>query len=480
MHTTHIQDPLTGDVDHRSTPTRRLRRRVAVVGLAVAMIATLTACDPGVWPVTKANLNAADAAGAWIAADYQANGSGYTAGDLADVVLSLASLNSQRDVAEAALNDLAVKAPAYVNPGGGSVVNAGGTAKVMLAVQALRHDPNDFAGLDLEAMLRSTLVTSGTDEGRLGTSTGFTQALGILALSRTPGRSPASSGAWLAARQCPDGGFSSGSCTFESPDATGLALSALVFVSPTTHATAITAARDYLLGRQLSDGGWGAGNSDTVSNANSTGFAAQGLRSVGYATEAEQGATFIRSLQYDASSGAKAGAIRWRAGTDGNLKMATIQGVLAFGAGSYAEVFFPKIIGDACVGDAGVTEVVDLASFDNTIRISCAQGPQESGWAVLVNSGFDVGSVPGLEGSAVCTINSFPTAGYPTCWQEGFWSYWLWNDNTSAWEFSNEGAANRVPELGSVEGWRYEPDLYNHFAVAPGIGDPRLPVVVPE
>ncbi len=450
---------------------RLLRRRIGAAVLAVGVVAVLAACQPEPSLSTlPANQNAADAAAAWIAADYESNGSGYTGGMLADTVLGLAALGDQRPVAESALEALEAVTPGYVNPSG--YFNSGAGAKVMLAVQAMRGDVNDFAGLDLEAMLRDSMATSGTNAGRLGTASGFTQPLGILALSRTPGRAPAAAGEWLAAQQCPDGGFSSGSCMFESPDATGLALTALAgSVDFDGRGQAIVGAYGYLVDRQLADGGWGASNSDTVSNANSTGLAAQGMR-VWAPEKADEAATFIRSLQYPTGSGDKTGAIRWMAGTDGAVQFATTQGVLAFGSTTYAKVVFAEVVGEACEGADGVTVVVDLALFDGTIRQQCAEGPQATGWTALENAGFVVGSVPGFEGAAICTIDDFPSGGYPECWYNGFWSYWHAIDNDGKWTFSDQGAAMRTPPEGSVEGWRYEPDLYNHIAVEPGIPAP--------
>lgn len=180
----------------------------------------------------------------------------------------------------------------------------------------------------------------------------------------------------------------------------------------------------------------------------------------------------MKSLQYPADAGDKAGAIRWRATTDSSLQLATTQAVLAFGSTSYSSVVFAKVLGEACVGDEGVTVVVDFAAFDGTIRQRCAEGEQETGWTALENAGFSIGSVPGFEGGAICTIDNKPSTGYPTCWYEGFWSYFHSEGNDGKWEFSNYGAANRTPPLGSVEGWRYEPDLYNHMSSAPGIPAP--------
>jgi hypothetical protein len=59
--------------------------------------------------------------------------------------------------------------------------------------------------------------------------------------------------------------------------------------------------------------------------------------------------------------------------------------------------------------------------------------------------------------------------GYPECWWTGFWSYWHDETRSGAWTYSDRGAANRTPPPGSIDGWRYEPDLVNHQADPPGI-----------
>ena len=77
----------------------------------------LAACEP-VWPVQVADLNNADAAASWQVADFTANGSTYSAGQLTDLVLGLAATTDDRATAQAALAELAPLTPAYTDPGG--------------------------------------------------------------------------------------------------------------------------------------------------------------------------------------------------------------------------------------------------------------------------------------------------------------------------------------------------------------------------
>jgi hypothetical protein len=428
-------------------------------------VLALAACEP-VWPVKVADLNNADAAASWQVADFTANGSTYSAGQLTDLVFGLAATTDDRATAQAALVELAPLTGAYADPGG--VANAGAAGKVMLAVQSLRGDPTSFGGLNLETLIRGTLAGSGANAGQFGTSYPFTQALAMLALARTSSGIPASSATWLATQQCPDGGFGYGDCSYEDVDSTATAAQALAAAGG--QQAALTSAVNFILANQNGDRGFGTGG---ASNANSTGLAVQALRKVGDTTQANNGAAYIAGIQYTSSAGTKAGAIPWESGNDGfSLQSSSSQGVLAFGAGPLDELTFAKIVGSPCSGTSGVTEVVDLTRFDNTIRVACATGAQASGWTALTNAGFKLTSVPGFEGQSVCTINTYPTDGYPDCWNTGFWGYFTNTTNTGTWSYASSGPAGRVPPLGSVEGWSYNPDWSAYHGAPPGIPAP--------
>jgi hypothetical protein len=123
-----------------------------------------------------------------------------------------------------------------------------------------------------------------------------------------------------------------------------------------------------------------------------------------------------------------------------------------------------------CVGDTGVTVVVDATKAGGGISVRCALGPQASGWDALQNSGHAITSVPQYPGTAVCTVDGRPSAGYPTCWETNFWSYHH-APNTragAAWTFSGVGAATYKPAPGSVEGWKYTSTA--NRSDAPGAG----------
>lgn len=460
---------------HPSPRRRGTARRLTLALITVVALLAAAACEP-FHPVLVPYQTTADDAAAWIVADVAANGHAYTPGMQADVVLALAATAGDRQVAEDVLADLEVETTSFVEPGG--IVNPGAAGKVLLAVQAVRFDGNDFAGLDLEALLRGSLIPEGTNAGRFGTASLFNQTIATLALARTPDRAPASAGAWIAAQQCPDGAFSWGPCAFADADHTSMAVQAMAAAGGQKEA--VEAGIAWLVDHQMEDGGFNAGSGD--SNANSTGLAAQALRMGGHHAEADAAGDWVRSIQKSD------GSIPWTAGFDSNLLMATTQGVLAFGAGPFHQVAFAKVVGAPCPeADTGVTVVVDLARYDGTIKVACAPGAPASGWEALEAAGFEVGSVPGYEGSAICTIDDAPTSGYPDCWNAGFWGYFHDEARSDEWAFSNFGAGGRTPPPGSVEGWRYEPDWQNHQAAAPGINplwrqqclSPNLPVISP-
>lgn len=443
----------------RSRPAPRSRRSHALILAVVLATVALAACKP-TWPVRVPFLNNADAAGTWLASDYAANGATYAPGMYADLIFAVAAIDGDRELAHDALDDLEAVAADYVAPGG--FVNPGAIAKVLLAVQTTRANPVGFAGLDLEGSLRASQVTTGGDSGRFGSAGVFNQALAIMALSNTSAKVPAPSATWLASKQCPDGSFSWGPCSFADADHTALAGQALAAAGGND--AAVDAATQWLLDAQQGDGGFGDGGS----NANSSGLAPQLLRLEGHDAEADAAGGWIKTIQYP-DGATDAGAIPWRADAAGSLFLATTQGVLTFGSGPFQHIEVPDVRGEACPDVNGVTVIVDLARFDNTIRVSCAVGPQATGWAALENAGYTVGSVPGFEGSAICTINDQPAAGYPECWNNGFWGYFHDETRSGEWAFSNFGASGRTPPPGSIEGWRYEPDWANHWSQPPKV-----------
>lgn len=327
---------------HRRPQHHVRHRRVALVAVAVAVVLTLAACVPP-YPVRDGyEANAARAA-TWMEGSFSQNPTG--AGGLADLIFGLAAVEGDRAIAESAYAQLAVATPSYVQPTP-TFVNWAGAAKVMIAVKIMGGNVNNFAGLDLEALVRGSLTVGGPDDGRFGTFTNvFGQALAIMALNRTPGSVPASAASWLVSRQCPDGGFSWGACSQADGDYTGIATQAL---AASLQIGARDAGIEWLLVNQRTDGGWHASNSPTISNTNSTGIAVQALQTGSTIREEAEleaamaaAAAYVAGLQY--ADGPDAGAIPWHSGAPGSIFLATTQGVFAWGgAGPHHQITWPE------------------------------------------------------------------------------------------------------------------------------------------
>ncbi|MCC5950954.1 MAG: S-layer homology domain-containing protein, partial [Acidimicrobiia bacterium] len=248
---------------------------------------------------------------------------------------------------------------------------AGPFTKALFTYAAAGRDVHDVDGWDLEAEVRSLVVTDGPWAGRVADqladpgsgdlSNGFSQAYAVLGLERTDAGVPDAVVSFLLAQQCPSGGFrlfyvGDPACVTDTQvdaDGTFLAIGALVGL-PRTPAVA-AALRDavlWTLSRQ--DPGTGAFGGTAVTaaaNANSTGLAGAALSAVGRSADAQAAAAWIRSLQLlDGSAGAAAddiGALGYNPGAlaaalesgigTGDVsardqwRRATTQGVLALG-----------------------------------------------------------------------------------------------------------------------------------------------------
>lgn len=293
----------------------------ALVSLAPALEAragdTPTTTDPGL------------AAIGWIAQQVE-NDPTLGAGSYVDAIFAFAAMGAGGDAADAALAALEANLEGYVAPGG--TLAPGALAKAMLAVQVMGGDPTSFGGRDLEADLRSLIVSGGADDGRFGAGGPVDQALGILALSRTAGGAPAATVTWLARTQCPSGEFSwDASCPgapgSEDPDTTAIAIQALLATGATTEAGAATT---WLLSTQQPGGGL---PSFGTANTNSSGVGGQALRAAGEMAAADAAAAFVLSLAIGCDgAAADVGAIGWAEGIPGFLIFSTPQAVLALGA----------------------------------------------------------------------------------------------------------------------------------------------------
>jgi hypothetical protein len=219
----------------------------------------------------------------------------------------------------------------------------GGTAKATLAAEVRGLDPATFGGVDLPARLRALLTPSGrfSDRSAFGDfSNAFTQALAIVALRRTIGGAPASAVDFAAGTQCTDGGFpldfGVSPCVSDT-DATALTVQALLATGRFTDANE---GLTWLASMQQPNGGLSStGSVATPPNANTTGLAGQAFRAGGRFLAAARARAFLVHLQVGCSgAAADRGAIAFDAtGFDPATALrATPQAVLGLGGPSLA------------------------------------------------------------------------------------------------------------------------------------------------
>ena len=275
-----------------------------------------------------------DASFTWLEAELTANGGTLpspfdpTATDwglTSDVILAL-SLGGRggAPAATTAATALATDIDDYItgNAFGDPGVYAGPVGKSLLVAELQGADANAFGGADLEALSRAAMETTGVQAGRFSDqgslfgnfSNGLGQALNIMGLSYSDDGVPTDALAFLLDQQCPNGSFRLyyddsddatplvRGCTDDAEgdtDATALALSALLAVTPSTDVrAAIDDASAWLLDVQdPTTHGFGGTGLTAAVNTNTTGLAAQALRAAGYTGEADLAAAYVASLE---------------------------------------------------------------------------------------------------------------------------------------------------------------------------------------
>lgn len=243
-------------------------------------------------PTTSTSSPTAESAAAYVVSnltdgDHVKGSFGADLGQTSDVALGLAATSGQAATLAKVLNYLDVHAAAYVHgdPSSGEKVGAnyaGSTGKLALVAKVAGKNPSSFGGFDLISELRGLMDKQGRfrDDSKFGDySNPLGQAFDILALQRgTSEGAPQAAIDYLVTAQCADGGFADafpkvGATCSPSPDATGLALQALV---ATGAACPALKAHAWLNAHQLADGSFG--------NVNSTAYAAIGLMAAGQST----------------------------------------------------------------------------------------------------------------------------------------------------------------------------------------------------
>ncbi|SHJ33949.1 hypothetical protein SAMN05421803_105164 [Nocardiopsis flavescens] len=111
-----------------------------------------------------------------------------------------------------------------------------------------------------------------------------------------------------------------------------------------------------------------------------------------------------------------------------------------------------------CPDGNGVTVVVDFQELGGDTIVRCAVGDQETGHSALKNAGIEITGTNRWGEAFICRIEGRPGPESEPCIDtppaSAYWSYWH-APNGGAWTYSQWGAMNRKPPLGSFEGWSF-------------------------
>ena len=292
-------------------PSLSPRARISAgIALTLAAALALSACAGATAPPTATALPTATSsptaqrAAAYLVSqlkngDHVEGKFGPDLGQTSDVALGLAATTGQDSTLAKVLAYLESHAAGYVHgdPASGEKAGAnyaGSTGKLSLVAQVAGKNPASFGGLDLIGELSALMDSEGRfrDDSKFGDfSNPLGQAFDILALQRAkPDGAPQAAIDYLLTAQCADGGFAeafpkAGAKCSASPDATGLALQALVAAGADCPAAQ---ARSWLNAHQRADGSFGssaaAPSRPAAGNVNSTAYAALGLTTAGEST----------------------------------------------------------------------------------------------------------------------------------------------------------------------------------------------------
>ncbi|CAI9406859.1 prenyltransferase/squalene oxidase repeat-containing protein [Aestuariimicrobium sp. T2.26MG-19.2B] len=257
----------------------------------------------------------------WIAQQWASNPAQFTAGNLEDAILALASSESHSDVVAEMVDTLL---PLAVD----NSYNAGSAGKLALVAAVVGKDPRSFGGVDLIDVTTTSLATDPTAGGSFGL------ALAVLGLTRNNVDVPAAALAEVVSQQGPDGGYGyietwNNNNFVTDPDSTALMISALLTLdgngADPSISTALTKAQAWAKQNTTAPGYW-----DNYSPANTTGLMAAALADAG--VDVQAATTWLKGIQLgDGGFPAALGS------TDSNL-MATNQAILGLAGASYATV----------------------------------------------------------------------------------------------------------------------------------------------
>lgn len=384
---------MTRTTDHRSnrrSAPRRVMRASLVAVLAVLLVgpAAVGADDSSA---------AAEGAVAWLDAELAANSGelpGFMPGTtdwglMGDFALArIATGRGAEPATRAQAQKLLDNLGSYSTwddqgPEFAGVRISGALAKVYLVAIGAGLETDDVGGVDLEAEMRSLMNPTGDQAGRFSDrnpygpdySLALSQSWAMMALAHTADGVPREAVSFLAAQQCPGGGFrlvydDALGCTDDSeadPDATALAVQVLLGLDRDEQLeTVVSDAVEWLVARQEPDGSFGGGKYTEAPNANSTGLIAQTLRAVGRTAAADSATAWITGqLQLGSESvGTPAEADRGAVAYDPAGRAAALEsGIADAGRDQWRRATSQAVLG---LGAALFVDIVDEPSTDPT------------------------------------------------------------------------------------------------------------------
>ena len=356
----------------------------------------------------------------------------------------------------------------------------GQLALLILDAHTLGADPSDFGGTNLVGRLLATERTTGPDAGLFGAQDpgfdgAYRQGLALAALAAAGTAAPPASVSWLAAQQCPDGGWTSyqsvdNPCTgdpaaYEGPDtnSTSLALEGLAAQHALSPSAAV-AATNFLAGAEDPDGGFGyfpnAPSAPGTTDPDSTALVVQGIVALGesptaspYRRGSADPTAALESFQL--ASGPDAGALVFPAAAGGSGTadlLATYQATPALAAlalpfgpsgGSYWLVGADG--GVFAFGDAGYhgslpalgVHVPDVVAFTASADgRGYSMVGADGGVFAFGDAGY-YGSVPGAGVAVTDVVGMVPTA-------DGG-GYWLVGSDGGVFAFGDAGFVGSLP-----------------------------------
>lgn len=459
--------PSFGNTSLSHGSARLPARLLAIIAALLAALSLLATAVPA---GAQAASPETDAAIAWMDAELDANGGtlpGWLEGTvdwglmgdfaLARIATGHADDTATRELAQRLLDNLGTYST-WDNQGDKpGVRSSGALAKVYLVALGAGLDTTDVDGVDLEAEMRSLMNTTGDQVGRFSDrnpygpdySLALGQSWAMMALAHTSDGVPAEALSFLAAQQCPAGGFrlvyegtpGCGDDSEADPDSTALAIAVLLGVERSSELESVLSdAIGWLVDRQEPDGSFGGGTYTEAPNANSTGVIAQALRAAGLTEEADAASAWIiDELQLGAEAAgtaaeAEVGAIAYdpashaaaietgiaEQGRD-QWRRATAQGVLALGAGLLVDVVDPPGTPTSTTTTSTTTTSTTTSSTTTTTPVNtdpppAAGTPTDAGAGAPGSTGVPSaavagqlstnGSPTGASGSASGTANS--------------------------------------------------------------------------